>query len=112
MNVDRRQFRRYTVSIEVAFEVGEVEYTGTMSDLSLGGCYILSAAEVVLRSHLGIRVHLTTERWLSLRGMVTHHYPKQGFGIRFEFASKAEEEIIARLVDHLNRNMGTHILPT
>lgn len=103
MSIERRQFRRFTVSFEVTFEVGEVEYTATMSDLSLGGCHILSPAEVVLRSQMELKVRLTAERWLSLRGMIMHHYPKQGFGFRFEFASEAEEEIIVRLVDHLNK---------
>jgi hypothetical protein len=104
MSIERRQFRRFTVSFDVTFEVGEIEYTGTVNDLSLGGCYILSPAEVALRSQIDVKVRLTADRWLSLSGLVMHHYPNQGFGIRFEFSSEAEEEIITRLVEHLTKS--------
>jgi c-di-GMP-binding flagellar brake protein YcgR len=104
MGIERRHYKRFKVSFDVSFVIGELEYTGTMSDLSLGGCYILSPAEVELRTQVVIKVRLMAERWLSLRGLIMHHYPKQGFGIRFEFSSDAEEEIIARLVEHLNRS--------
>jgi hypothetical protein len=92
------------VSFDVRFDIGPLKCTGTMSDLSIGGCYILSPAEVKLRTQLTLKVRLMEERWLSLSGLVMHHHPNQSFGLRFEFTSEAEEEIVARLLEHLAKN--------
>jgi c-di-GMP-binding flagellar brake protein YcgR len=106
MSIERRQFKRFPVSFDVRFDIGTAKCTGTMSDLSIGGCYILSSAEVTLRSQINIKVRLMEERWLSLSGLIMHHFPNQSFGLRFEFATEAEEEIIARLLEHLDKNQA------
>jgi hypothetical protein len=88
----------------VRFEVEARLYTARTEDISVGGCYILSPAEVKLRSQMLIEIRLTPEQWLPLRGLVMHHYPNQGFGFSFEFSSDAEAELIARVVKHLDKD--------
>jgi hypothetical protein len=104
MSIEKRKFKRFPVAFDVRFEIGALKYTCTMSDLSIGGCYIQSPAEVELRSQIIIKIRVMAERWLSLRGLIMHHYPNEGFGVRFEFSSEAEEKIIAGLVEHLAKN--------
>jgi hypothetical protein len=106
MGIERRQFKRVPASLEVRFKIDGIEYLGMISDISIGGCYIQSPAVVKLRTPIVVGIHLTAQRWFDLHGLIMHHYPNQGFGIRFEFSSEAEEDLIARLVEHLDNKDG------
>ena len=71
---------------------------GRITSLSLDGCFIKSKAVTSDGEGLYVNCWLPSERWLMLRGTVTYHLPKIGFGLAFDL-SETEREMLAMLLE-------------
>jgi len=103
-NYEKRAHVRIPASLEVRLMLAMGKNEAQTGDISLGGCYIRSTAAVELRTIIDIAIRLPTGHWLPLRGMIVYHNPGVGFGLRFEFSSEIEAEVVARLVDSLHKS--------
>jgi len=101
---EKRAHVRIPASLEVRLMLATGKHEAQTGDISQGGCYIRSTATVELRTIIDIAIHLPTGHWLPLRGMIVYHSPGVGFGLRFEFSSEMEAELIARLVDSIHKS--------
>lgn len=72
-----------------------------ISDLSKGGCYIDSIAEVIVGETLFLKILMPNRKWFELQGVVAHHTPRLGFGVRFvNLDEKQQHHIRSLLVTH------------
>lgn len=71
---------------------------GRITSLSADGCFVKSKAATADGQELFVNCWLPSERWLKLRGRVTYHLPKIGFGLAFEL-SETEREMLSMLLE-------------
>ena len=71
---------------------------GRITSLGHDGCFIKSKAVTADGQELFVNCWLPSERWLMLRGTVTYHLPKIGFGLAFDL-SETEREMLTMLLE-------------
>jgi hypothetical protein len=98
---ERRAIQRYNASIDVEWEGLVGRKPGTISDMSVVGCFILSSGEVEDGENVKIFFPLTDGRKIQLWGEVTNHVYEIGFAIRFIELSEAQKDFLEVFVDTL-----------
>lgn len=98
---DRREEQRFGLSMEVVCDGSEGSFSGTMSDISSNGCFILASGEVVDGDQVRIDIPLLAGGTLSLWGNVANHVPEIGFGVQFVGLTEAQKVYLERLTDTL-----------
>jgi hypothetical protein len=100
---ERRADRRYKVSFRVLVKrepTAEVE--GEVTDLSAGGCFVMSDVQVKEGDLVNLRLDLSEHGDLTIWGNVVFLVKESGFGIRFgAFTQGGARE---RLIDLLGAN--------
>ena len=91
---ERRRFERVKVSIKVRWEGVLEQKEGTIVDLSIGGCFILTAHLV----ETGELIRLEMENSLVLWGEVIYQIEEMGFALRFNAALGEEGQQVAKLI--------------
>lgn len=107
MEDERRGERRFPLPLEVRWESLSGKYAARISDLSLGGCYIESLAQVVVGEELRFEIQLPTGLWMPLRGTVVYHHPNLGFGVHFARLTLMERNLLARVLDAASKHEAT-----
>ena len=80
---ERRRHERLSVYLKVRWEGMLGCYEGMLSDISAGGCFILSEDPVTLRELLRLEIQLHTGEWVKVWGEVTNTFPPVGFGVMY-----------------------------
>ncbi|HEV7892895.1 MAG TPA: PilZ domain-containing protein [Pyrinomonadaceae bacterium] len=83
MPAERRQHERLSVYLHVKWEGLLGRYEGMLSDISAGGCFILSDEKVVVRELLRLEIQLHTGEWVKVWGEVSNSFPPVGFGVMY-----------------------------
>ena len=81
--IERRQHERLQIYLRVRWEGLFGCYEGTISDISAGGCFILSERQTTLRELIRVEVELHNGEWVKVWGEVTNQFPGVGFGVRY-----------------------------
>jgi hypothetical protein len=81
--IERRQHERLQVYLRVRWEGLFGCHEGTLSDISAGGCFILSESQTSLRELIRLEVELHDGEWVKVWGEVTNQFPGVGFGVRY-----------------------------
>jgi hypothetical protein len=82
MKENRTQIR-FEVSLTGRWEGSASKQNVRIGDLSLGGCYFDTILEVTVGETMFLSILMPNGEWLELRGVVAHHFPRLGFGVRF-----------------------------
>ncbi|MCU0238140.1 MAG: PilZ domain-containing protein [Pyrinomonadaceae bacterium] len=98
---DRRKSERFSVQIDIEWEGLVGKKQGTISDLSISGCFVLCSGEVEDGETIKIFFPLSDGRKIQLWGEVVNHVFEIGFAIRFIELSEAQEEFLEVFVDML-----------
>lgn len=98
---DRRAVERFSVSIDIDWEAFDNKQKGTISDLSVAGCFVLCSGEVENGDYVKIWFPLTNGHKIQLLGEVTNHAFEIGFGICFINLTEAQQEFLEVYVDTL-----------
>jgi hypothetical protein len=98
MSIERRRHKRITVSLEAKLEGLHKNYPARVSDISVGGCYVETVAQVSVGEIVQVDIYLPTGKWLSLRGEVLYFHQTIGFGLRFLQLSQLEMEMLNHLI--------------
>jgi len=98
---DRRAVERFTVNIEVEWEGLIGRKSGTITDLSPFGCFIMCSGEVEDGENVKLFFPLTDGRKIQLWGEILNHVFEIGFAIRFIELSDAQMEFLEVFVDSL-----------
>lgn len=101
---ERRAIQRYNANIDVEWEGLVGRKPGTISDMSVVGCFILSSGEVEDGENVKIFFPLTDGRKIQLWGEVTNHVYEIGFAIRFIELSEAQKDFLEVFVETLRED--------
>jgi len=81
--IERRQHERINIYFKARWEGILGCYEGTLSDISAGGCFILSESPTALRELIRLEIQLHTGEWVKVWGEVTNQFAGVGFGVRY-----------------------------
>jgi hypothetical protein len=81
--IERRRHERIQIYLRVRWEGLFGCHEGTLSDISVGGCFILSEKQTTLRELIRLEVELHDGEWVKVWGEVTNQFPGVGFGVRY-----------------------------
>ncbi len=95
---ERRETVRYPVEVEVEWEAAKGRQPGTMSDVSLKGCFVLGTGDVTDGELVKIFVPLADGMKVQFDARVANHVIEIGFGVKFEPLSAAQRDMLTRLV--------------
>lgn len=87
--VERRRHERLSVYLRARWEGLLGCYEGTVSDISAGGCFILTESPTTLRELVRLEIELHTGEWVKAWGEVTNQFAGVGFGVKY---TEFEEE--------------------
>jgi len=89
--VERRRYERLTVYLKVRWEGILGCHQGTVSDISVGGCFILTDCQATLKELIRVEIQLHTGEWIKVWGEVTNYFAGIGFGVRYTEFEEEEE---------------------
>ena len=104
---ERRGAERVQVTIDARWEGVAAQCGGTIVDLSVTGCFILTS-DLVTEDEL-IRLELLTPTGGSIHlwGEVVYKLTEMGFALRFTGMGDAEREMLNLLLDYVRFNDAT-----
>lgn len=102
MGKERRKAKRVNVKLNARWEGVLVQRTGTLSDLSISGCFILTSDDVQPDELIRLEFQLPTKRWIAVWGIVVYQIPEMGFALRFTGADETEQKMLELLLESLD----------
>lgn len=100
---ERRVAQRFAVNIEIRWESLGGEHTGTISDVSTTGCFVLCSGEVEDGETAKLRIALLSGETIELWGEIVNHVYEMGFGLRFIELGDKERLFLERLCHKLKQ---------
>ena len=98
---ERREDGRYTVNIDVEWEGAIGRKTGTISDLSVGGCFVMCSGEVDDGERVKIFLPLADSMKVEFWGEVVNHVLEIGFAVRFIEMTDARKEFLKKMIQNV-----------
>jgi len=98
---ERRTAPRLRTNLNVRWETLHTGGRGTVCDLSTTGCFILTGGEVSPPELVRMNIVLPSEM-ATLWGNVVYVISEMGFAVRFVFDSEADEELVQRVIAHVD----------
>ncbi len=95
---ERRGTNRYPIDADVEWQGSGARQPGTLSDVSLDGCFVLSSGQVTDGENVRIYVPLADGMKVEFTGQVANHVVEIGFGVKLDKLSAAQREVLIRLV--------------
>lgn len=95
---ERRASNRFPIEIDVDWETTGGRRSGTISDVSLDGCFVLGSGEVNDGDSVKLFVPLADGMKVQFDGQIANHVFEIGFGVRFTQLSAAQRELLIKLV--------------
>lgn len=93
-SIDRRSARRFTVTIDIEWERSGERHPGTISDLSEGGCFVLTGVAVEDGDEVGLLLPIGDGMKVQYIGTVTNHVFEIGFAVQFTRISEAQRNVL------------------
>ena len=98
---DRRRTDRFRLEMPVEWEGSSGRGTGTLSDLSPTGCFVLCTGDAEDGDQVRVDIPLSSGGTVSLWGEVANHVHEIGFGLRFIGLTESQRTYIERFIDTL-----------
>ena len=95
---ERRATNRYSVELEVEWEGPAGRIAGSISDVSLDGCFVLSSGDIEDGETVKIFVPLADGMKVQFDGRVANHVYEIGFGVKFATLSASQRELLVQIV--------------
>ena len=95
---ERRASGRFTIEVDVEWEGPNGRQSGTMSDVSLDGCFVLSSGDIEDVDTVKLFVPLADGMKVQFDGIVANHVYEIGFGVRFGTISAAQRDLLSQIV--------------
>ena len=87
---ERRRNKRKRILLEAKWESLSRRHEARVDDVSLGGCFVNTYAQVELGEHIDLEIQLPSGESLAVRGLVASYQPGVGFGMSFSSLSAKE----------------------
>lgn len=95
---DRRKVKRVEVKIEIEWESPSGRQTGTISDISAEGCFVLSSGEVADGDHVKLFMPISDGMKIQFEGEVVNHVFEIGFGMIFSDLNLAQRDLLKQII--------------
>jgi hypothetical protein len=97
-----RKEDRYSYLKEVELEFSSGKRSVRISDISLGGCYIDTIAQVPAGEPLTLRISAEDGESMEFRGRVAYILERFGFGVEFTDLTDEHRAFLAKLLGAVN----------
>lgn len=104
---ERRGAERVQVTIDARWEGVAAQCAGTIVDLSVTGCFILTSDLVTEDELIRLEILTPTGSSIYLWGEVVYKLSEMGFALRFTGMADAESELLNLLLDYVRFNEAT-----
>ena len=91
---DRRSKKRYPINLDVEWESHSGRRSGTLSDISENGCFVLSEVDVTDGELVKVFIPLSDGMKVEFMGQVANYVYEIGFAVNFLSMSEAQREFI------------------
>src|SRR5919202_1936202 len=98
MSNERRSSERKRILLEAKWESLSRRHEARVDDVSLGGCFVNTYAQIELGEDVNLQIQLPSGEWLPLRGKVASYQPGVGFGMSFTSLSEDETAALKELM--------------
>jgi len=98
MSIERRSSKRKTILLEATWQSVSRRHEARVDDVSLGGCFVNTYAQIELQEDVNLEIKLPSGEWLLLRGKVASYQPGVGFGMSFTSLSENEAAALKELM--------------
>lgn len=95
---ERRSTKRYAVHIEVEWENHDGRRTGTLSDISEQGCFVLTDVTVSDGELVKVFIPLSDGMKVEFMGQVANFVYEIGFAVHFLSLSESQKEFLTNFV--------------
>jgi Tfp pilus assembly protein PilZ len=95
---ERRSNNRKRIQLEANWESMSRRHEARVDDVSLGGCFVNTYAQVELGEHVNLEIQVPSGEWLPLRGQVASYQPGVGFGMSFTSLTTEEAARLKELL--------------
>ena len=99
---ERRATNRFPVEVDVQWQGSGSRMPGSVSDVSLDGCFVLSSGDVTDGETVKLFVPLADGMKVEFSGRVANHVMEIGFGLKFDQLSAAQRDVLGHLVRQAN----------
>ncbi len=96
---ERRQTKRFAVSIDIEWENHFGRRAGTLSDISEDGCFVLSEVHISDGELDKIFIPLTDGMKVEFMGQVANYVYEIGFAVHFLSLTDSQKEFLASFVE-------------
>ena len=87
---ENRKNQRFDVCLTARLPDAAGNHQVRISDLSESGCYVDNIAQVLEGDTIIVAILDANNEWVELQGVVAHHLPGLGFGMRFVNLQEAQ----------------------
>lgn len=101
---ERRRAERVRVNLDVIFADSQRQYKGTISDISVTGCFMLAAVEATPDELMTIIIQLPNNKTVKLTGEVVYNTDEIGFALRFVDLPDSTLRFIQKLVERFRQS--------
>lgn len=95
---ERRGSNRYSIELDIEWEGAAGRQPGTVSDVSIDGCFVLSSGDINDGDTVKLFVPLADGMNVQFEGKVANHVYEIGFAVRFEQLSAAQRDLLIKIV--------------
>lgn len=99
---ERRASSRYRIEVDVEWQANAGRLPGSVSDVSLDGCFVLCSGDVEDGERVKVFIPLADGMKVEFAGRVANHVPDIGFGLKFDQLSAAQRDVLGKLVKESN----------
>jgi hypothetical protein len=96
---DRRSISRHRLTIDLEYEDPNGRHSGTLSDISRDGCFILGSGQTRDGDEIKIYLPLSAGMKVAFVGEVANHILEIGFAVKFYDLSVAQAEFLVNFID-------------
>jgi hypothetical protein len=96
---DRRASDRYKVTIDIEWESSTGRRPGTISDISINGCFVLGGGDATDGEAVTLYFPIGDDMVYDVIGTVENHVPDIGFALKFRDLTTVQRALIAKIVE-------------
>jgi hypothetical protein len=97
--IDRRKAPRVRVNLPARWEGVHSRETGTVTDLSRTGCFLLTGGKVEVKELVWLEINLTETQIVNFWAEVVDEASEIGFALKFNSSSPEDEATLASFLE-------------